>query len=199
MTETQFYPNVDHVDHVALENLLVNRCKNLNVKCLTVPSYYHLAEKDDYKPNFSHVGLYLRSTPDRFVASKHPFLIDVKSQVRKETGNIAVELSSLYFNVERCKTGIPVYYLNSINNEARVFSPLHMKPQTIFIQPKWETNSIFDKYAAGLRLYYETVLGCTIQVRYEPTGGSQDPFVLIPIAGLDSIKLEEFIKMRQWT
>jgi len=196
MTQTQFYPNIDHPDHVALETLLVNKCRTYNIKCLTVPAYYNLVEKDEYRPLFSHLALYVRSSPDKFVAAKYPFLIDAKSQVRKETGNISVELSALYFNVERCRAGIPVFYLNFINEEARVFSPLHIKPRTIFIQPKWEHTPIFKKYATALELYFETVVGCTITVRCESTGGSQDPFVLIPIAGLDSYNLDEFIKLR---
>lgn len=198
MTQAQFYPNIDHPDHVALENLLVNRCKSFNIKCLTVPAYYTLAEKDEYRSLFTHISLYIRSSPDKFVAAKYPFLIDVKSQVRKETGNISVELSAFYFNVERCKAGIPVFYLNFINQEPRVFSPLHVKPHSIFIQPKWDNTDIFNKYAAALRLYFESSLGCRITIHYESTGGSQDPFVLIPIAGLDSYNLDEFIKLREW-
>jgi len=112
-----FYPMPNHLDHTTAEQLLIQVCKEKHIKIVNCPHYYELPEfeKEIYKNDFSESSLFIRSLPDKLVFTKNPILIDVKSIVRKDTGNIAIELSSYYFALRRCKEGTPSFFAFTFN------------------------------------------------------------------------------------
>jgi len=201
-----FYPSVDHLNHVNLERELGEICNLSSVEIVDVP-YYGLLPDDQkglYAKTFSDESLYVRSLPDKLVLSDPPFFVDAKTVVRKDTGNIAVELSSFYFNLKRCKAGVHVFYLyRSAERKAGVpsplwiFSPLWARPSVIFIQPRWDgpDRHTFQRYAQVIKDHFEMGSLHTIAIHDTPTSGSQDPFLLIPTLTLKqcSINLAQFL------
>lgn len=186
-----FYPNVDHSNHINLERMLRDVCNAFKVEVVDVPSYALLPEEEKqlYAKTFSNETLYVRSLPDKLVLTRSPFLIDAKTIVRKDTDNVAIELSSFYFNLQRSKDGIRVFYLYVDDKERgleeeklKIFSPFWTYPSAIFIQPRWKdaNRERFQKYAHVIKEHFENSLFYTIHIYEQQTAGSQDPFLLIP-------------------
>ena len=201
-----FYPSVDHLNHVNLERELRKICDISSVKVVDVPGCGLLPdnEKKLYAESFSDESLSVRSQPDKLVLSNPPFLVDAKTVVRKDTGNFSIELSSFYFNLQRCKTGLHIFYLYRKEEKKRwipsplwIFSPLWARPSAIFIQPKWDgaDRETFQRYACAIKEHFEMGLLYKVPIHKKPTSGSQDPFVLIPIPTVKecSINLANFL------
>lgn len=207
-----FYPSVDHLDHVNLERDLREICDRFSVKVVDVPSCGLLPNDEGklYAESFSDESLYVRSLPDKLVQSDPPFLVDAKTAVRKDTGNFSIELSSFHFNLQRCKTGIRAFYVYRreekkpwIPSPLWIFSPLWSRPSAIFIQPKWDgaDRQTFLRYAHTIKEHFEMGLPYKIPIHKKDTGGSRDPFVLIPIPTVKecSINLANFLsEVSRW-
>lgn len=203
----RFRPRPDHPEHVNLVEELCNICLFYAVDVIDVPTYDLLARKDRelYKKNFSDEALYIRSRLDKLVLTNPPFLVDAKTCVRKDTGNYSIELSSFYFNLQLCKLGVHAFYLYwDIDKEPRIFSPLSAPPSTIWIQEdRWvgADRQRFERYASTIKQHFEIGwLGRDrIEDRKEPTGGSEDPFLLIPIPTLKqcSMNLSNFLESQR--
>ena len=203
MTETSvpFYPTSEYQAHESLEQTLLKVASLLSIKVCDVPQYYLLNDKELYASNFLDETLYIRSLPDKLVLSNPPFFVDVKTLTRKDTGNMSIELSSFYFNLQRCKIGLPIFYLYSTESQGcRLFSPVWNSPSAIFIQPKWEGHQrkIFQKYASMIKDYFEIHWSYNIPIQETETAGSQDPFILIPIPSFEkSFDLVQFLNFRR--
>jgi len=192
---TRFYPSVDNPEHAYLENLLHKICSKHSILVVDVPTYKLLpqSQKDVYAKNFSHESLYIRGLPDKLVLTDPPFFVDAKSTVRKDTGNISIELSAYYFDLERSISGIRVFFLYSVNGEPRIFSPASAAPAAIIIQPVWTGMEYqrFIYYAEKIQEHFSK----TIPIYRQDTEGSRDPFILLPINDLwgCSANLENFL------
>ena len=99
------------------------------------------------------------------------YTIDLKSTVRKDTGNIAIELSSFYFSW-KCYDSLYAYDDEGI---LRFFSPKDNNPHTIIQQQKWLDNAFFNTAITALCRKADK----PINVKTIATEGSGDPFVLI--------------------
>lgn len=198
---TQFYPYPDHQGHQHIEHLLTENCKQANAIIVDCPQYYFLPQnqKELYARTFSENTLFIRSMPDKLIMSNPPVFVDMKATVRKDTGNIAIELSSFYFNLQRCKIGISSFFAYLLDNELRFFSPAIIRPSAIFIQSKWKTIAypIFIKYAQEIKRHFETNFLYDIVIHDLETSGSGDPFVLLPIPTVGSLTLKQILK-KSW-
>ena len=184
MTKSGFYPSVDHPGHTYLEYMLHVICYRHSVTVLDVPTTKLLSQnqKKQYSKNFSHESLYIRSLPDKIILTDPPFFVDAKSTVRKDTGNLSIEMSAFYFDLKRAKSGIHVCFLYEAGGELRVFSPLNAEPSFMIIQPKWvgRERERFLSYANAIMDHFQL----QIPVYEIDTQGSKDPLVLIPINNL---------------
>jgi hypothetical protein len=170
-----FCPSPDHEGHKLAEDLLEAFCKIKGWKCEPCENYYDTMKPERIQElinDFSENALRVRSQPDKLVfIGSQIFPIDLKSTVRKDTGNIAIELSSYYFSMT-CYNSLFCYYIK--NEDLAFFSPRNNFPHTIYLQPKWRTNPFFKRVVRHLRLRDRRV-----KVVYLKTSGSGDPFVLL--------------------
>jgi hypothetical protein len=192
-------PSVDHSGHSYLLDVLHTICNEYSIPILDVPTYSLLPQpqKDRYSKDFSHESLYIRSLPDKFVMAKQPFFVDAKSIDRKDTGNISVELSAYYFDLKRIKHGIRVCFLYEERGEPRIFTPMHVLPAFIIVQPWWigKERELFISYAAFIAEHLGVELDYELPVYDIKTKGSGDPCIIIPMKNLweYSTSLENFI------
>jgi len=199
MTKTGFYPSPDYMGHSHLLDMLHMICSKYSILVLDVPTYNLLPQlqKDRYSKDFSHESLYIRSLPDKLVATRQPFFADAKSTYRKNTKNLSVELSAYYFDLKRIKHGIHVCFLYEERGEPRVFTPMHVLPAFIIIQPWWigKQRGLFISYAAFIAEHLGFELDLDLPVYNIKTQGSGDPCVIIPMKNLweYSTSLENFI------
>jgi len=178
-----YYPRIDEEEHVSLEKKVERLCFEFNVDALDLPQYYDLddTQKKRYAEFFCDATLYIRSLPDKLIIPRtshfKPFFVDFKTTAsRKETGNIAIELSSFYFNLQRTLLGVPAYYCISIPKPV-VFSPKIVKPSRIFIASCWRKDCFpFKRWAQSIRSFFG---GKHPQIIDAGTHGSGDPFVLL--------------------
>ncbi len=191
-----FYPLPNHKPHKTLEYIVEITCQANNIVVLDVPHYAN-KEEDRWKwaRNFSMESLYTRSMPDKFVLAPRPFYLDIKTTTnrRKDTGNVAIELSCFYFNLKRTLMGVRSYYCISDTGVARVFSPTNIKPHEIRVQSKWKT----PEYSALNSMAEELSKKYKIKVIGKASAGSFDPFVLIKREKIlqNSTALYDLIKM----
>ena len=174
-------------------------CREHSILVLDVPAYNLLPplQKDKYSKDFSNESLYIRSLPDKFVMTRQPFFVDAKSTHRKDTGNISVELSAYYFNLKRIKQDIRVCFLYEERGKPRIFTPMHVLPAFIIIQPWWKgrQRELFVSYAAFIAEHLDIELDFELPVYNLETKGSGDPCIIIPMKNLweHSTSLENFI------
>ena len=175
-----FYPNVDHPDHLTAEKELERLCTLNNISIEDCVNYYKVMTEQQRKEvmqDFSEKALRLRSYPDKMIFTNPPKLIDLKSTFRKDTGNIAIELSSYYFSY----TLYDSLYAYLDKEKLLFFSAKNNLPHTIIIQPKWTNNQFFQK----AKRHFQTLRNLNVLI--EQTQGSNDPFVLLAKAEIKHV------------
>ena len=180
-----FIPLPDHREHVEDEERLVQLCNQYRIGCEDVPHYYDSKRLDQFlSQEFSKESLFLRTMPDKIILTKPPIFIDVKTTFRKDTGNVSIELSSFFYTIQRASTGLGIYYFYlDENGQPLVFNPKKVAISAIYIQPKWfgNTRMLWEGYAQLIMAFCGNV-----PIIEKATGGSQDPFVLIPKKSLNA-------------
>ena len=169
-----FYPTSNHIGHLVAEKHLAKLCKEKGWRIENCNNYYDtMAQKEICQiiHDFSEDALRIRSQPDKRIFTKTGIkTIDLKSTVREDTGNIAIELSSYYFSWKLYNS----LFAYISNGELRFFSPKDNDPHTIILQPKWLNNKFFDKAITELKNKNPYIKIWNID-----TEGSGDPFVLL--------------------
>lgn len=179
-----FSPSPDHEGHKTAEFLLETICKIKGWKCEPCDNYYvgkTPEEIAEISQDFSENALRLRSQPDKIVfIGSRLIMIDLKSTVRKDTGNIAIELSSYYFSMT-CYNSLFGFVAD---DNLAFFSPRTNFCHTICLQPKWRTNPFFNKVVSELRRRNRE-----LKVVHLKTAGSGDPFVLLDKKTIRRVRL----------
>lgn len=169
-----FYPSPNHAEHLLAEKQLERLCRLNGWQIEDCDNYYlNMSQKeiDILARDFSEDALRIRSQPDKHIFTKTAMItIDLKSTVRKDTGNISIELSSYYFSW----TSYDSLFAYLSEKKLRFFSPKNNNPHTLFIQPKWLNNRFFGKVVSALKKKNPY-----IKIRHLDTQGSGDPFILL--------------------
>lgn len=171
----KFIPTVNHHGHVTAEKKLEELCKTNGWHIEDCQNYYNTLSQQETETliqDFSEDALRLRSQPDKLVFIGSTMLaVDLKSTVRNDTGNIAIELSSYYFS----STLYNSLYAYITNNKLMFFSPKNNPPHTIITQNKWKNNTFFNRIIHEL----QTKNPHLRHITRNTTSGSGDPFILL--------------------
>lgn len=177
----RFYPTPEHKEHSDLEKRIIDECEKRGIRVLDVPQYYHLSKEimELYSKCFSNESLFIRNHPDLLLLGKESVFVDCKTTYRKDTGNIAIELSSFYWGTRLNDLGIKFYYCREESGDLLLFAPSYNPPEAVFIQPHWQDNEeickTFRSYATYLKWYFDLEFPIYDVHR---SSGSGDPFVI---------------------
>lgn len=167
-----FYPTPEYEGHINVEKQLKALCVLNNWKLEDCKTYYSEGRLE-LAQIFTEEALLERSKPDKHLFTKSGmYIIDLKSTFRKDTGNIAIELSSFYFSWKKYDS---LYAYIAENGVLKFFSPKYNNPHTIIAQSQWEKNLFFAKAINELQ---QKARG-QINIYNKNTSGSGDPFVLL--------------------
>lgn len=122
-------------------------------------------------------------------------LIDLKTTTfRKDTGNIAIELSSFYWGLRLniAKTNYHYCYEDS-KGEVFFFSPINNSPEVIFLQPRWLGTKAGKEFREYIKFILQKFELPDRIVNEWSTGGSKDPFILKSKFTLNKIPIKNYL------
>lgn len=121
-------------------------------------------------------------------------LIDLKTTFRKDTGNIAIELSSFYWGLRlnMANTNFNYCYEDS-TGEIFFFSPINNSPEIIFLQSKWLGTKAEKEFREYIKFILNKFELSDLIVNEQDTKGSKDPFIIKSILTINKIPLKNYL------